>query len=415
MNPILASIRGASEQYRAVARARLWVPIAAAVIAAAGCLPTPGASSGGGGASGHPAGGGTGGAGGTGGGSAGTVGGTTGGGVAGTGASGGAGAAGGVAGADGAAGVAGNSGDGGPVAGTTGSEGGSAGTAKGGAGGGGRGGAGAAGSGGSADGGGSTGRGGSTSADGGAGTGGAAGSAGAADRQAAQVLDGFAVLKPCVSSFRPSGNASNSGDCCCEELAANENQHITKQFGGDPNVTYNVKLRVAGVAERYWYAGGTLDSTSKVFYAGGLPTIHSASAPNNNLRPGQGACKIHPPETDAEFALPFMVPVEVRPSDGCYNGFNVFAFTVASPKQSYYLNDTVDFDGIDRQPHTVYKTDYTITIAITGQARLDFYTIDGDHHQVTNNGTMMVPNLKTAQPYNGNFLELTVVDVTRAN
>ena len=235
------------------------------------------------------------------------------------------------------------------------------------------------------------------------------------DRMAAQVLDGFAILKPCVSSFRPSGNANNSGDCCCEELAANENQQITKQFGGDAGVTYNVKLRIAGVAERYWYSGGTLDATGKVFYTGGLPTIHSTAAPNSNLRPGQGACKIHPPETDSQFALPFTVPTEIRPSDGCYNGFNIFALTVASPKQSYYLNYTTDFDGIDRQPHGVYKTDYTITIPIMGQARLDFYTIDGDHHQVTNNGTMTVPNLKTAQPYNGNFLELTVVDVTRAN
>ena len=255
---------------------------------------------------------------------------------------------------------------------------------------------------------------------GGAGSGGATGGGGAAgnvssnDRLAAQVLDGFAILKPCVSSFRPSGNASNRGDCCCEELAANENQRISKQFGGEANVTYNVTIRVAGVAERYWYAGGTLDATGKVLYTGGLPTIHSASAPNNNLRPGQGACKIHPPETDSDFALPFTVPTEIRPSDGCYNGFNIFALTVASPKQSYYLNYTAEFDGADRQPHAVYKTDYTVTIPITGQARLDFYTIDGDHHQVTNNGTITVPSLKTAQPYNGNFLELTVVDVKRA-
>jgi hypothetical protein len=34
---------------------------------------------------------------------------------------------------------------------------------------------------------------------------------------------------------------------------------------------------------------------------------------------------------------------------------------------------------------------------------------------VTNNGTINVPDVKTAQPYNGNFLEFTVVDVTRAN
>jgi hypothetical protein len=73
------------------------------------------------------------------------------------------------------------------------------------------------------------------------------------------------------------------------------------------------------------------------------------------------------------------------------------------------------FDGLDRQPHSVYETDYTVTIPIQGNARLDFYTIDGDHHQVTNNGTMTVPELRTPQPYNGNFLEFTVLDVTRAN
>jgi hypothetical protein len=313
---------------------------------------------------------------------------------------GGAGAVGGSGGsAGGVAGLAGAGGDGG-IAGTLGTGGDGTGGSIGGSGA----------MGGASGGGGTSGRGGA------AGTGGAAGAGGGVDDQAAaKVLDGFAVLKPCVSSFVPSGNANNSGDCCCEELAANENQHLTKQFGGDASVTYNVRLRIAGVAERYWYTGGALDPASDVFYTGGLPTIHSASAPNDNLSPGQGACKIHPPQTDSQFALPFTVPVDIRPSDGCYNGFNIFTLTVSAPKQSYYLNQTKDFDGVDRQPHTVYKTDYTITIPIAGQAQLDFYTIDGDHHQVTNNGTMTVPNLKTLQPYNGNFLELTVVGVTRAN
>lgn len=246
--------------------------------------------------------------------------------------------------------------------------------------------------------------------------GGSAGGSGAADDfLAAQALDGFAILKPCVSSFKPSGNAKNAGDCCCEELAANENQHISKQFGGDPSVTYDVQLRISGVAERYWYSGGMLDMGNQIFYTGGLPTIHSGQAPNRDLRAGQGACKIHPPETDGQFALPFSVPTEIRPSDGCYNGFNIFAVTVSEPEQSYYLNYTTEFDGADRQPHRVYETDYTVTIPITGQAKLDFYTVDGDHHQVTNNGTMTVPNVKTAQPYNGNFLEFTVLGVTRAN
>ena len=149
---------------------------------------------------------------------------------------------------------------------------------------------------------------------------------------------------------------------------------------------------------------------------GGLPTIHSAQAPNNNLGAGQGACKIHPPQTDASYPIPFTVPPEVAPADGCYNGFNIFAMTVSSPKQSYFLNDTTDFDGVDRQPHAVYKTDYTVTIPIAGQATIDFYVIDGDHHQVANTN-MTVPNVKNTQikqPYVGNFLELEVVDVALA-
>jgi hypothetical protein len=244
-----------------------------------------------------------------------------------------------------------------------------------------------------------------------AGGAGAAGSGGAAQdpRAAAQVLDGFALLKPCKDP--------NARGCCCEETPETENQHITKQFGGDPNVTYNVKLRIAGVAERYWYAGGQLDQTSQLFYVGGLPTIHSQQAPNNNLSPGQGACKIHPPETDDQFKLPFTVPEEIRPTDGCYNGFNIFAMTVSSPagKQSYYLNYTNEFDGADRQPHSCYENDYTVTVPIPGGAKLDFYTIDGDHHQVANSGTMQVPNVKTKQPYAGNFLEFEVIDVTVGN
>lgn len=243
----------------------------------------------------------------------------------------------------------------------------------------------------------------------------ASGSGGVAEdpRQAAAILDGFAILKPCLN-WQPSG-MQNNGDCCCEELPANENQHIVKQFGGDPQITYQVTLRVAGVAERYWYAGGQLDSTSQIFYTGGLPTIHSDAAANAGLNPGQGACKIHPPETDGQFALPFSVPDELRPADNCYNGFNIFALVVSSPKQTYYLNYTADFDGNDRQPHSVYKTDYTVTIPIAGQSQLDFYTIDGDHHQVTNNGTMTLPGVSTPQPYNGNFLELAVLEVSRGN
>ena len=256
-------------------------------------------------------------------------------------------------------------------------------------------------------------------------SGGSAGSGadGAADaavdpHMAANVLDGLALLKPC---FSPPANCAG---CTCDENSSNilssgvapENQHLTKQFGGDPGATYNVKLRVVGVAERYWYTGGSLDPIGKVFYTGGLPTIHSTQAPNKNLGPGQGACKIHPPQTDGapyNFPIPFVVPPEVAPADDCYNGFNIFAMMVSSPKQTYFLNYTADFDGVDRQPHAVYQTDYTVTIPIAGQATIDFYVIDGDHHQVANT-SLTVPNVidpQVKQPYGGNFLELEVRDV----
>ena len=247
--------------------------------------------------------------------------------------------------------------------------------------------------------------------------GGGAGGAAGDPTAAAKILDGFALLKPCFSK------PGTCAGCTCDENSpallnsgmAPENQHLTKQFGGDAGTTYNVTLRVAGVAERYWYSGGTLDSTSKVFYTGGLPTIHGPAA-NTNLGPGQGACKIHPPQTDQQYPIPFAVPDEVAPADDCYNGFNIFGMAVSSPKQSYFLNYTNDFDGNDRQPHAVYKTDYTVTIPIRGQATIDFYVIDGDHHQVANT-SLSVPDIKSPdikQPYVGNFLELQVVSVSIA-
>jgi len=225
-------------------------------------------------------------------------------------------------------------------------------------------------------------------------------------KAAAMVLDSFSLIKPCND---------NVTGCCCNEDPKYENQHIIKMFGGNPNVTYNVKLRIAGVSERYWYTGGTVDPVSKLFYTGGLPTVNG---PPPGTTPRPSACKIQPPKTDGppnNFALGFTLPPEVNPSDGCFNGFNIFAMTVSAPKKSYYLNYTQEFDGSDRQPHSCYTNDYTVTIPIQGQAQLDFYVIDGDHHQVANYGTQMVPNLKTKQPYHGNFWEFSVVDVTAAS
>jgi hypothetical protein len=229
------------------------------------------------------------------------------------------------------------------------------------------------------------------------------------DSAAAAPLDGYLLEKPCIDSYVPVPGA----DQTCPELPEVETQHRTEQFGGDPSITYLVTLRVRGIHERHWYQGGTLHSSGRA-YIGGLPTAHSPLAPNADFTPGQGACPMHPPETDDEFKLPFDLPVEIRPSDGCFNAYTIFALVVSAPKQAYYLNYTADFDGTDRPAHVVHATDYTVTVAIQGQAALDFYVIDGDHHQVTNDGTLTVEGLKVPQPYNGTLLQLDVVSVMRA-
>jgi hypothetical protein len=72
----------------------------------------------------------------------------------------------------------------------------------------------------------------------------------------------------------------------------------------------------------------TKNSVGIVFHSGGFrrltrvgsprlrstATIHSAQAANTSLKAGQGACKIHPPQTDGSpynFPLPFAVPPDV--------------------------------------------------------------------------------------------------------
>ncbi len=229
------------------------------------------------------------------------------------------------------------------------------------------------------------------------------------DSAAAEVLRGYLLEKPCIDGYIPIPGA----DQTCPEAPEVETQHRTEHFDGDAGVTYLVTLRVRGIHERHWYAGGTLHSSGRA-YVGGFPTVHSPLAPDADFTPGQGACPVHPPETDEKFQLPFEVPLELRPSDGCFNAYTIFALTVSAPKQTYFLNYTDDFDGKDRPAHVVHATDYTVTIAIAGQAALDFYVIDGDHHQVTNDGTLSVEGLNVQQPYNGTLLQLDVVSVIRA-
>ena len=230
------------------------------------------------------------------------------------------------------------------------------------------------------------------------GTGGSVGGTGGSspvdDTAALAPLNGYQLLDPCdLTNYQ----VQSDPGAVCPQLDSVKNQHVSKKIAGDANVTYDVTLRVRGVVERYWYEGGTLDPVSKVFYTGGVPTVGGFAS----------ACKNKASE------LPFQLPAEVSPTDGCFNGFNVFAMTVSEPKQHFYLNYTADKNG-DRPPHAVYSQDYTVTLKMKGQATLDFFIIGSDEHQCYNHDKVIDGVTLTSSPYIGNFLQLDVVKVTRA-
>jgi hypothetical protein len=238
----------------------------------------------------------------------------------------------------------------------------------------------------------------SAGASGNAGAGGGGGAGGnasdpAADLAAFATLDGFQLLDPCdLTSYAVEPGAS----AVCPQKDDVKNQHVTLHLAGDASITYVVKLRVRGIVERYWYDGGSLDPISKVFYSGGVPTVGGYAS----------ACK------NQASSLPFTLPAELTPVDGCFNGFNMFALSVSAPKQHFFLNYTTDKDG-DRPPHAVYPQDYTVSVDMQGQATLDFFAVGSDEHQCYNHNQIIDGVELPSSPYIGEFLQFDVVSVTR--
>jgi hypothetical protein len=228
-----------------------------------------------------------------------------------------------------------------------------------------------------------------------AGSAGSAGQSGAgtSDSAAAAVLDKYQLLDPCdLSSYKVEASAG----AVCPQTTAVKNQHVSLQFGGDAALTYDVTLHVRGIMEHYWFTGGTLDPTSKTFYTGGVPTVGGYSS----------ACKNKTSE------LPFTLPTELSPTDNCWNGFNMFALAVSEPKTHYFLNYTTD-KIVDRPPHAVYSDDYTVTIPIKGQAKLDFYVVGSDEHECYNHNQVISGVTLTSSPYIGEFVQFDVTKVSR--
>jgi hypothetical protein len=304
------------------------------------------------------------------GGSASGVGGSSTGGVAtggkiggGTGGSAAAGAGGSVGTKGGSAGTAG-AGAGGTTGGRAGDMGGAGRGGLAGAAGGGASGAAGGGSGGAAGGGASGAAGGGSGGAGGGGAGGAAGAAGGSLSAIAKTIDGFRLDAPCMDANHfGSGKADN-----CDVLPTVDRQTYQLTIGGSNATTYDVKLHVRGLTEPNIYAGGML-STAQRFYIGGATT---------------------------------------------QTGYTAYSLTVADPPKVYFFNYNSSVG------HFVFSLDYEVVIPMRGGTTVTF-DVNGqnsvpDGHGVSNRDRVVIEGVPPApDPFNGQFVQFDVVDVTVRN
>jgi hypothetical protein len=233
-----------------------------------------------------------------------------------------------------------------------------------GAAGGGASGAAGGGSGGAAGGGASGAAGGGSGGAGGGGAGGAAGAAGGSLSAIAKTIDGFRLDAPCMDANHfGSGKADN-----CDVLPTVDRQTYQLTIGGSNATTYDVKLHVRGLTEPNIYAGGML-STAQRFYIGGATT---------------------------------------------QTGYTAYSLTVADPPKVYFFNYNSSVG------HFVFSLDYEVVIPMRGGTTVTF-DVNGqnsvpDGHGVSNRDRVVIEGVPPApDPFNGQFVQFDVVDVTVRN
>jgi hypothetical protein len=266
----------------------------------------------------------------------------------------------GAAGAGGSAGAnAGASGMGGAGAGASGAAAGGAGGTGGAAAGDGGMGAGASG----ATGGGGMSAGASGAAGGGGMSAGTSGAAGAGLTSVAQSLHQFRMEAPCIDANH---FGSTKQDNC--DVAPNvDRQTFQRTIGGSNTTTYDVTLRVRGLTEPNIYTGGTLNPPR--FYVGGRTT---------------------------------------------QAGYTAYSLSVTDPPQVYFFNHDSSVG------HFVFQLDYEVVIPMRGGTTVTF-DVNGqssvpDGHGVSNRDSVVVAGVPPApDPFNGQFVQFDVVDVTVRN
>jgi hypothetical protein len=213
-------------------------------------------------------------------------------------------------------------------------------------------------------------------------------------------LTGHTILMPC--------NGSPAGRVCTPKAAAatpcedpggfaasyagthSHNEQIT--LGGTPGKRYIVRIRIQGQVEAKTYSGG-------------MDANDAATLPSNGLYTGGTA-------------------------DNSGNSYNIYFIRTDSPQQHYYLNQ-VRTSADSRIRHSTFPMDYEFDMEVEGGSTVCLVSADPNNSAIKNcaepddgsnctgSNTVTVANLDPltaadigSQPYNGQFVGVTVVKTT---
>jgi hypothetical protein len=230
--------------------------------------------------------------------------------------------------------------------------------------------------------GGTTGSGGSTvTPDAGGGTAPDSGPGGSPDGAAADsapAAGGIALAGEIHKHVRTLKCGADLGDGkSCRLAPAMEKVEKKVTFGGDPAVTYDMKLHVRGLVEPRGYTGGMLQDPMIVWlYVGGMP-----GGPGDDSR------------------------------------YGTYSVVVSDPPQTFWLNrDHMMLLKNAALNHNLWKLDYVIDVKVKGGATVSLNNADAPNSgMIRNHEKHVVPGVPmelVMQPWDGQFLYFEVDSVT---
>jgi len=184
-------------------------------------------------------------------------------------------------------------------------------------------------------------------------------------KKVAEAIDGYRYEFPCKGEMpdKPKPGADCDSALVHGDPFKTDNFMSVKKFGGEKGKRYLVTLRFRGVVEPMMYKNGKMDGD--LFYIGGEP---------NNAT------------------------------------YNIYKISISSPESHYFLNRQ------DKVGHRIFTIDYTKTIEIDGEATVTFLGDGQNGRLISNFSKLVIPGINPAvkQPFNGQFIQVDVVDVAEA-